>query len=79
MGPIIDLKMHPDDSIERKAYKRLMQKQIQWCRNHADLIVRRANKVYCLVTGDPPEDSHLWLRCLKFNKLENYLEKASHK
>lgn len=39
----VDLKIHRNDSESIRHYKRLCQKEIDWCRKHQDDIVNKAN------------------------------------
>ena len=49
----VDMTIHDKDNGEVKAHKRLMQKQLKWCREHVHTIENRANKVYDKVVNDP--------------------------
>ena len=71
----VDLAIHKKDSVEIKRAKILMQKQIAWCRDNADVIVNRANKVYDMVVNHPEKNSRLVKRSTKFRKLEEKLKK----
>ncbi len=71
----VDLSIHKNDSIEVKRSKVLMQKQLSWCRNHADVITNRAQKVYDLVVNTPDKNKNLTRRSSKFKALEAELGK----
>ncbi len=71
----IDLRIHPSDAPETKRAKTLMQKQLDWCRTHADVINNRANKVYDLVVNHPEKNINLAKRSTKFIELEKILDK----
>ena len=70
-----DLKIHPNDSVKIKQHKTLMQKQLAWCRDHADTVINRAGKVYRLVVNEPDKNRNLTKRCSKFKELERILAK----
>ncbi|SDB68492.1 type III toxin-antitoxin system ToxN/AbiQ family toxin, partial [Butyrivibrio sp. INlla16] len=59
----VDLTIHKNDAVEIKNHKELMQKQLKWCRDHADTIENRANKVYDLVTNKPDKNRNLVNLC----------------
>ena len=46
----IDMVKRAGDSRAAAAYKGLLNDQLDWCNANADLIIRKANKLYCLVT-----------------------------
>lgn len=71
----VDLTIHKNDVIEIKNHKELMQKQLKWCRDHADTIENRANKVYDLVTNKPDKNRNLVKRSSKFAELEKIADK----
>lgn len=75
----VDLRIHPSDLPEIKRAKSLMQKQLEWCRNHEDVIENRANKVYDLVTNHPDKSRNLVKRSSKFKELEAVLDKRNKK
>lgn len=68
-----------NDKPDLAAKKRLMQKQIKWCRNHIDTIENRANKVYDMVVNHPDKNHNLVKRSSKFDKLETLLDKLLKK
>lgn len=70
----IDLKVHPHDNPQTKHYKALTTKQINFCRKNQDAIVRKANKLYRLIT-EGGANSHLKRRCCKFTELEKVLDR----
>jgi protein AbiQ len=71
----VDLTIHANDSQKIKQSKALMQKQLRWCRDNADVIVRKSQKVYNLVTENPQQNIKLTKRSLKFKRLELVLSK----
>ena len=73
----VDLRIHPSDIPEIKRAKALMQKQLEWCRNHADVIENRAQKVYDLVNNHPDKNRNLVKRSSKFIELETVLDKRN--
>ena len=66
----IDLVINEYDLQETKVYKQLMQKQLRWCRENADIIYNRANKVYDLIINHPEQNRRLTARSSKFLQLE---------
>ncbi len=75
----IDMKIRPSDSQETQNMKRLMQKQVKWCRNHVETIENRANKVYDLVTKTPEKSRNLVRRSSDFIKLEKIADEYEQK
>ena len=73
----VDLRIHPADLTEIKRAKALMQKQLEWCRNRADVIENRAQKVYDLVNNHPDKNRKLVKRSSKFKELETVLDKRN--
>ncbi len=71
----VDLTIHKNDSPEVKRSKELMQKQLAWCRDHVDVIISRAQKVYDLVVKTPNKNRNLTKRSSRFKALENELIK----
>ena len=72
---MIDIHNYSTDTVAVRNRKALMQKEIRWCRENADLIVRRAQKVYYMVTEQPQKNINLTRRCCDFKKLEAVLER----
>lgn len=70
----VDLRVSPKDDRETQRYKELMQMQIKFCRQNADVILSRARKVYDLVMLTPEKHRNLTRRCLNFAALESILE-----
>ena len=71
----VDLRMLKTDDYAQQRRKRLLQKELAWCRENAELIVRRAQKVYNIVT-ETPEKSHMLIkRCCNFKKLEDAMRR----
>jgi hypothetical protein len=71
----VDLTIHVNDSQKVKQSKILMQKQLRWCRENTDVIVRKSQKVYNLITENPQQNMKLTKRTLKFKELETVLLK----
>lgn len=71
----VDLTIHEKDKTEIIVHKQLMQKQLKWCREHADIIENRANKVYDMVVNHPDKNKNLVKRSSKFIKLETVSDK----
>lgn len=70
----IDLKSHPHDNQQIKHYKSLTTKQINFCRKNQAAIIRKANKLYRLIT-EGKANSYLKRRCCKFTELEKVLDR----
>ena len=75
----IDMKIRPGDSQETQNMKRLMQKQVKWCRNHVETIENRANRVYDLVTKTPEKSRNLVRRSSDFVRLEKIADEYEQK
>lgn len=75
----VNLKINSHDTISERKRKELLQKEIKWCRNNSELIVRRAIKVYGLAVDTPEKNRQLTRRCCKFKKLEAVLQKRVEK
>lgn len=71
----IDLKIDASDSAEYKKYKELMKDQLRFCRTNQDIIIKRANNLYELITKHPDKNHNLKHRCCDFKKLEQVLDK----
>lgn len=74
---IIPINPNPNksDTPKGKAYKELLNNQLDWCNDNIDLITRKANKLYKFVTLTPEKSRSLVRRCAKFQKLETVLER----
>ncbi len=70
----IDLVIHQKDQPDVVNHKKLMQKQISWCRKNTEVIKNRANKVYDMVVNMPDKNKNLTRRSLDFLKLEKILD-----
>ena len=75
----VDLHSYDNDNYALKQRKGLMRKELNWCRDNKDLIVRKAQKVYKMVTENPENNNNLVRRSCKFKKLEDVLEKYTSK
>ena len=70
----IDVKVTKKDSGAEKAYKILCTKELDWIQSNQDAIVKKANKLYTMITTDMANYG-LRKRCLDFKKLEDVLKK----
>ncbi|MEE1158763.1 MAG: type III toxin-antitoxin system ToxN/AbiQ family toxin [Atopobiaceae bacterium] len=70
----VDLRAKASDKEDERAYKALMRNQVEWCNAHADEIVRKANKLYDIVTERPEQFHGLVRRCCDFRRLESVLD-----
>ena len=72
---IINVNPSPTDTHQDTVYKNLLQKQLIWCNDNKDIILKRADKLYKLITETPEKIPKLTKRCCDFKKLEAALEK----
>jgi len=70
----LDLKITSRDHVTTRQYKKLALKQLEWCRQNQESIVKKANKLYRLVQSDRVS-GHLKKRCCDFKKLEQISQK----
>ena len=70
----VDLVFRKQDDASMRAYKMLMRNQIDWCNTHADEIIRKANKLYRIITMDADKYRGLARRCCNFVRLEAVLD-----
>ena len=73
---IMPLNMRPDKSDDAKTrhYKKMTSKQLSFCQKNQDVIVRRANRLYELVTSEKAS-INLRGRCCDFTRLESVLSR----
>ena len=71
---ISPLNMRPDRNDDEKTrhYKKMTSKQLSFCQKNQDAIVRKANRLYDLITSEKAS-FHLRKRCCDFTKLESVL------
>ena len=55
--------------------KELLNNQLDWCNDNIDNIIKKANKLYRLITQSPEKSINLTRRCCDFKKLEAVLER----
>ena len=72
---LLDIRESPSDSYTECGRKKIMNVQLDWCNDNRDIIIRKANKLYHLVTDTPDKMINLTRRCCNFKKLETVLEK----
>ena len=72
---LIDIKPNKADDPKDKEYKKLLNNQLDWCNENMDNIIKKANKLYNIVTKTPDKFKNLTRRCCDFLKLEAVLEK----
>ncbi|MBR1797942.1 MAG: type III toxin-antitoxin system ToxN/AbiQ family toxin [Clostridiales bacterium] len=70
----VELRIISTDNNQQKRYKNLMMDQLSFCRQNQEVIVGKANKLYKMVNKDKCSGP-LKRRCLKWNKLEQILER----
>ncbi len=71
----IDLTIHKGDDSKKTSYKSLMRAQLDFCQRNQEMILKRANKLYDLVTKYPDKNINLVKRCCNFIELEKELYK----
>ena len=68
------LRITEKDDIPSKKYKKMAIKQIEWCRNNQESIVKKANKLYDMIQSEKAS-AFLKNRCCDFTRLEKVLQK----
>jgi protein AbiQ len=71
----IEMKAQKEDSAKERAYKALLNDQLDWCNDNFDAVTTKAEKLYKIVTERPDKMKNLTRRCCDFKKLEQVLEK----
>ena len=75
----IDLNSHSSDNRSTILYKQLMKDQLNWCQSNHEIILKRANQLYNLVSNHPEKNRNLVKRCCNFKKLETALDRYIEK
>lgn len=70
----LNIKPSSLDNINTIHYKRMAAKQLTYCQQNQESIIRKANKLYQMVTSGKA-NRLLKRRCCDFTKLENILNK----
>lgn len=70
----VDMKITGIDSKSTKQYKTMLAKQLTWCQQNQEAIVKRANRLYQMIV-DGKANSELRKRCCDFLLLESILAK----
>ncbi len=70
----LNIKPSPSDNANTIHYKKMSAKQLTYCQRNQEAIVRKANKLYELITSGKA-NSLLKRRCCDFSKLEAILKK----
>lgn len=78
---LIPLNLHIEkgDTPDVIHYKKLTEKQLNWCQQNQDAIISKANKLYKIVVFTPEKSRNLTRRCCNFRKLEEVLLKRLEK
>ena len=71
----LDIRPSSSDTPKERAYKELLNNQLDWCNDNIDNIIKKANKLYRLITQSPEKSFNLTRRCCDFKKLEAVLER----
>ncbi len=69
----MNIRIGNNDDKSEKAYKNLCAKELDWIQKSQDAIVKKANKLYRMITTEEA-NSILRRRCVDFKKLEAVLE-----
>lgn len=75
----IDIRPNHSDSPSEIGRKKIMNIQLDWCNKNKELICKKANKLYRLVTQSPDKFRNLSRRCCDFKRLETVLQKRLEK
>ena len=70
----INLSVSKSDDPSAARYKALLNDQLDWCNDNSELIIRKANRLYSLVTEHPERSRNLVRRCCYFKRLEAILD-----
>lgn len=74
----LNMRPSPGDTPAEAHYKKLTAKQLTFCQKNQNAIVKKANRLYELITAK--KANHLLAcRCSDFIKLEHVLEKYKKK
>ncbi len=71
---VINLRSLKSDTPSERHYKKLAMKQLNFCQQNQDAIIRKANKLYKMIMSGKAS-ALLKRRCCDFLKLEEVLEK----
>lgn len=71
----IDIRISKNDPPEIKRRKDLLAKELDWCQNNFNAILKNAQKTYDAVYSKNPRFSNLIKRCCDFLRLEQALAK----
>ena len=71
----LDIRPSSSDTPNEREYKELLNNQLDWCNDNIDNIIKKANKLYRLITQSPEKSINLTRRCCDFKKLEAVLER----
>ena len=71
----LDIRPSSSDTLKEREYKELLNNQLDWCNDNIDNIIKKANKLYRLITQNPEKSFNLTRRCCDFKKLEAVLER----
>ena len=68
----VNTKLRPEMHVSEREYVSLLNDQLDWCNENQKAIIRKAEKLYRLVTETPDKLPLLTKRCCDFLKLEKY-------
>ena len=73
----LDIKIYPSDTPKAKQYKKLCQRELDWCQKNSTDIINKANVLYQLYKSNEPFRART--RCLDFPMLEDICKKYNRK
>ena len=71
---LLNIKVSPSDNAGTAHYKKMSAKQLTYCQRNQDAIIRKANKLYEMITSGKANNL-LKRRCCDFARLEAVLQK----
>ena len=74
----IDMRIDKYDSQDVITYKKLLMNQLSWCNSHRDLILKQAEKLYCMIVNNKAWKS-LADRCCNFSEDEKRCKEYTYK
>ena len=69
----VNMKLHPEMREHERKYVSLLNDQLDWCNENQEAIIRKAEKLYRLITENPDKLPLLTKRCCDFIRLETVL------
>ena len=69
----VNMKLHPEMREHERKYVSLLNDQLDWCNENQEAFIRKAEKLYRLITENPDKLPLLTKRCCDFIRLETVL------